>query len=136
MKRTFKAAAPHRLWVADFTYCLTWSSTVYTAFVIDVFSPRIVGWKTARSMTTDLPFDALQMAIWVRDERLETVVHHCDRGSQYTSIHSTDQLVKAGAHCSVGTTGDSYDNTLAESVIGLYKTELIQPKGPGRRSIT
>ena len=130
VKRKFKASEPNRLWVADFTYCSTWSGTVYTAFVIDVFSRRIVGWRTARTMTTDLPFDALEMAIWARNERLENLVHHSDRGSQYTSIRYTDRLVEAGAHCSVGTTGDSYDNALAESVIGLYKTELIRPKGP------
>jgi putative transposase len=130
VKRHFKASAPNHLWVADFTYCSTWSGTVYTACVIDVFSRRIVGWRTARTMTTDLPLDALQMAIWARNERLDNLVHHSDRGSQYTSIRYTERLVEAGAHCSVGTTGDSYDNALAESLIGLYKTELIRRKGP------
>jgi putative transposase len=132
VKRQFQASAPNLLWVADFTYCATWSGTVYTAFVVDVFSRRIVGWRLARSMTTDLPLDALERAIWTRDERLEPLVHHFDRGAQYTSIRYTDRLVEAGANCSVGTTGDSYDNALAESVIGLYKTELVRRKGPWR----
>jgi putative transposase len=132
VKRKFSAAAPNRLWVADFTYCATWSGTVYTAFVIDVFSRRIVGWRTAITMTTDLPLDALEMAIWARNERLDGLVHHSDRGSQYTAIRYTERLVEAGAECSVGTTGDSYDNALAESTIGLYKTELIRRKGPWR----
>ena len=132
VKRNFSAPAPNRLWVADLTYCATWSGMVYTAFVIDVFSRRIVGWRTAYSMTTDLPLDALDMAIWARDDRLDHLVHHFDRGSQYTAIRYTDRLVDAGAKCSVGTTGDSYDNALAESVIGLYKAELIRKRGPWR----
>ncbi|MFC5108305.1 IS3 family transposase [Kibdelosporangium philippinense] len=130
VKRDFTAAAPNRLWVADFTYCATWAGTVYTAFVIDVYSRRIVGWRTSTSMTTDLPLDALDMAIWARNDRLDTLVHHSDRGTQYTSIRYTERLVEAGAECSVGTTGDSYDNALAESAIGLYKTELVRRKGP------
>jgi putative transposase len=130
VKRHFTAAAPNRLWVADFTYCSTWSGMVYTAFVVDVYSRRIVGWRTSTSMTTDLPLDALEMAIWARNDRVENVVHHSDRGTQYTSIRYTERLIEAGAECSVGTTGDSYDNALAESVIGLYKTELVRCKGP------
>ena len=130
VKRDFTAAAPNRLWVADFTYCSTWSGMVYTAFVVDVYSRRIVGWRTSTSMTTDLPLDALEMAIWARNDRIENVVHHSDRGTQYTSIRYTERLIEAGAECSVGTTGDSYDNALAESVIGLYKTELVRKKGP------
>ncbi|HET9896761.1 MAG TPA: IS3 family transposase [Streptosporangiaceae bacterium] len=130
VRRKFEAIAPNRLWVADFTYCATWSGMAYTAFVADVFSRRIVGWRTAYSMTTDLPLDALEMAIWARDDRLENLIHHSDRGSQYTAIRYTERLVEAGAKCSVGTTGDSYDNALAESVIGLYKTELIRKRGP------
>jgi putative transposase len=118
--------------VADFTYCAAWSGMVYTAFVIDVFSRRIVGWRTAYSMTTDLPLDALEMAIWARNERLDYLVHHSDRGSQYTAICYTERLIEAGGKCSVGTTGDSYDNALAESTIGLYKTELIRRRGPWR----
>jgi putative transposase len=128
--REFAAVAPNRLWVADFTYCATWAGTVYTAFVVDVYSRRIVGWRTATSMTTDLPLDALEMAIWARNDRLDNLVHHSDRGSQYTSIRYTERLIGAGAACSVGSTGDSYDNALAESVIGLYKTELVRKKGP------
>jgi putative transposase len=103
---------------------------VYTAFVVDVFSRRIVGWRSASHMRTDLPLDALEMAIWSRDERLDDLVHHSDRGSQYTSIRYTERLVEAGARPSVGTVGDSYDNALAESVIGLYKTELVDRNGP------
>ena len=130
VKRDFTAAAPNRLWVADFTYCATWSGMVYTAFIVDVFSRRIVGWRTSTSVTTDLPFDALDMAIWARDDRIDNLVHHSDRGSQYTSIRYTERLIDSGAECSVGTTGDSYDNALAESVIGLYKTELVRKNGP------
>lgn len=130
VKRAFTAPAPNRLWIADFTYCVTWSGTVYTAFVVDVYSRRIVGWRTATTMTTDLPLDALEMAMWARKERLDSLIHHSDRGSQYTSIRYTDRLIEAGARCSVGTTGDSYDNAMAESVIGLYKTELVRKKGP------
>jgi len=132
VKRNFSAPAPNRLWVADFTCCATWSGTVYTAFVTDVFSRRIVGWRTACSMTADLPLDALEMAIWARNDRLGDLVHHSDRGSQYTAIRYTGRLVDAGAKCSVGTTGGSYDNALAESVIGLYKAELIRERGPWR----
>ena len=102
----------------------------YTAFVVDVYSRRIVGWRTATTMTTELPWDALEMAIWARNDRLDGLVHHSDRGSQYTAIRYTERLIDAGAHCSVGTTGDSYDNELAESVIGLYKTELVRKHGP------
>jgi putative transposase len=130
VKRDFTAVAPNRLWVADFTYRATWAGTVYTAFVIDVYSRRIVGWRTATSMTTDLPLDALEMAIWARNDRLDNLVHHSDRGTQYTSIRYTGRLIEAGAECSVATTGDSYDNALAESAIGLYKTELVRRKGP------
>lgn len=95
--------------------------------VIDVFSRRIVGWRTAQAMVTNLPLDALEMAIWARNERLENRVHHSDRGSQYTSIRFIERLIDSVANCSVDTTGDSYDNALAESVIGLYKTELVRP---------
>jgi putative transposase len=130
VKRDFTAVAPNRLWVADFTYVPTWSGMVYVAFVIDVYSRRILGWRAASSMNTDLPLDALEMAIWARNDRLDNLVHHSDRGTQYTSIRYTERLIEAGAECSVGTTGDSYDNALAESAIGLYKTELVRRKGP------
>ena len=113
----------------------TWSGTVFTAFVSDVFSRRIVGWRTAASMPTELPLDALEMALWVRaraDQDIDGVVHHSDAGSQYTSIRYSNRLLDAGAVASIGTVGDSYDNALAESLIGLYKTECVRPEGPWR----
>jgi transposase InsO family protein len=127
--REFHADAPNRLWVADFTYVATWSGFVYVAFVIDVFSRRIVGWRVSASMRTDLALDALEQAIHLRP-MLDKLVHHSDRGSQYLSIRYTDRLAAAGIEGSVGTTGDSYDNALAESVIGLFKTEVIRSRGP------
>lgn len=132
VQREFTAEAPNSLWVADFTYVPTWSGMAYTAFVVDVYSRRIVGWRSASHMRTDLPLDALEMAIWTRDGDLAEVIHHSDKGSQYTSIRYTDRLVQAGCNPSVGSTGDSYDNALAESVIGLYKTELVHRRGPWR----
>lgn len=132
VKRNFSADRPNKLWVADFTYVGTSLGDAYVAFITDVFSRRIVGWRLASHMRTDLPLDALEMAIWARDERLDGLVHHSDQGSQYTSIRYTDQLVAMGAKPSVGTVGDSYDNTLAESVNGLYKTELVYRRGPWR----
>jgi putative transposase len=128
--RDFAAQRPNRLWVADLTYVATWSGFVYVAFVIDAFSRFIVGWQTSRSLRTDLPLDALEMAIWHRQAQLEGLVHHSDRGSQYLSIRYTERLAEAGAACSVGSRGDSYDNALAETIIGLYKTELIRRRGP------
>lgn len=132
VKRAFTADRPNRLWVADFTYIPTWSGVVYVAFVVDVYSRRIVGWRAAAHMRTDLPLDALEMAIWTRDGKTDELIHHSDRGSQYTSIRYTERLVEAGCRPSVGSTGDSYDNALAESVIGLYKAELMHPRGPWR----
>jgi putative transposase len=108
----------------------TWSGFVYVAFVIDAFSRFIVGWQASRSLRTDLALDALEMAIWRRQAQLEGLVHHSDRGSQYLSIRYTERLAEAGAACSVGSVGDSYDNALAETIIGLYKTELIRRRGP------
>jgi putative transposase len=128
--RCFSSAAPNRLWVADLTYVGTRGGMVYAAFVVDVYSRRIVGWRSASHMRTDLVLDALEMAIWARNERMEDLIHHSDRGSQYTSIRYTERLVDAGARPSVGSTGDSYDNALAESIIGLYKTELVHRHGP------
>lgn len=125
VRRGFAAARPHQLWVADFTYCSTWQGMAYTAFVIDVCTRKIVGWKTSTTMSTDLPFDALEMALHARGKNSGKTIHHSDRGSQYTSIRYTERLADAGLDCSVGTTGDSYDNALAESVNGLYKTELV-----------
>ncbi len=131
--RQFTAARPNALWVADITYIPTWSGMVYAAFVTDIFSRRIVGWRLDTTMRTDLPLDALEMAIWGRkDSSLNGLVHHSDRGSQSTSIRYTERLVEAGATPSVGSVGDSYDNALAESVNGIYKTDLINRKGPWR----
>lgn len=136
VQRRFNPAAPNVLWVADFTYVSTWSGWVYVAFVIDAFSRRILGWRTATAMTTPLVPDALEHAVWTRKregvEDLSGLVQHNDRGAQYTSIAFTDRLVEAGIDASIGTTGDSYDNALAETINGLYKTELIKPGAPWR----
>ena len=132
--RDFTATEPNQLWVADFTYVATWSGTVYVAFVFDVFSRRIVGWRAATKMTTELVLDTLEHAIWSRGrdgiDDLTGLVHHNDAGSQYTSFAFTARLIEEGVDPSVGTVGDAYDNALAESQIGLYKTELIRPEGP------
>ena len=131
VNRIFKADRPNKLWVSDFTYVPTWSGTVYVAFVIDVFARRIVGWRVSTSMTTKLVLDALDQAIWQRktpDNR--SLVHHSDRGSQYLSIKYTERLAQAEIDLSVGTVGDAYDNALAECVIGLFKTEVINQIGP------
>jgi putative transposase len=132
--RDFKASAPNRLWVADFTYVATWSGVVYVAFAIDVFSRRIVGWKADTTMKTNLVLDTLEMALWARDHHglpvQEGLVHHTDAGSQYTSFAVTQRLIDAGADASIGSVGDGYDNALAESTIGLFKTELINMQGP------
>jgi putative transposase len=138
--RNFHADRPNELWVVDFTYLPTWAGMAFTAFVSDVYSRRLVGWRTASRMPTDLPLDALEMAIWTRqraghtDERgrLEGLIQHSDAGSQYTAIRYAERLAEAGALASIGTVGDSYDNALAESVIGLYKTECVRHDGPFR----
>jgi len=125
LHRDFTATAPNQKWVCDFTYCSTWSGVVYVAFVTDTFSRRIVGWKASRSMSAALVIDALNMAAWVRrGVALAGVICHSDAGSQYTSIAHTDRLADIGAAPSIGTVGDSFDNAMAESVIGLFKTEL------------
>ena len=129
VQRQFQAARPNQLWVADFTYVATWTGVVYVAFVIDVFSRSIVGWRVARSMKAELVLDALEQALWARGSA-EGLIHHSDRGSQYLAIRYTERLSEAGIQCSVGTTGDSYDNALAESIIGLFKTEIIHRQGP------
>ena len=136
VKREFIATRPNQLWVADFTYVATWSGFVYVAFVIDVYARCIVGWRVSTSMKTELVLDALEQALWARKNRRE-LVHHSDRGSQYLSIRYTERLAEAGIDASVGTTGDSYDNALAETIIGLYKTEVIHHRGPwkGRESV-
>jgi putative transposase len=131
VNRQFRAMRPNELWVADFTYVATWSGFVYVAFVIDVFARRIIGWRVARSMHAELVLDALEQAIWSRSG-VEGVVHHSDRGSQYLSIRYSERLAEAGAQPSVGSVGDSYDNALAESIIGLFKTEIIHRRGPWR----
>jgi putative transposase len=132
--RDFSAEKPNRLWVADFTYVATWSGVVYVAFAIDAFSRRIVGWKADTTMKTPLVLDTLEMALWARDHHglpvEQGLVHHTDAGSQYTSFAFTQRLVDAGADPSIGSIGDGYDNALAESTIGLYKTELINMQGP------
>ena len=125
VNRDFTAPRPDALWVADFTYCSTWSGVVYVAFIIDVFSRRLVGWKAARSMTTALVLDALNMAAWTRRHTsLDGLICHTDAGSQYTSVLYTDRIDEVGAAPSIGTVGDSYDNAMAESVMGIFKTEL------------
>ena len=129
LERDFTAAHPNQLWVADLTYVATWSGFVYVAFVIDVFSRMIVGWRVSRSLSGDLALDALEQALWVRPETRE-LIHHSDRGVQYVSITYTERLAEAGIEPSVGSVGDSYDNALAETIIGLYKAELIYKDGP------
>jgi transposase InsO family protein len=134
VQRAFVAERPNQLWVADFTYVATWRGMVYVAFVIDVFSRRIVGWRAHTTMQTALVLDALEQALY--DRVLEgapgALVVHSDRGSQYVSMRYTERLAEAGAAPSVGSVGDAYDNALAESVIGLYKTEVIRRRGPWR----
>jgi putative transposase len=131
--RQFTATRPNQLWVADFTYVATWRGFVYVAFVIDVFARRLVGWRVSSSLATDFVVDALEQAIYDRcADDLGDLVHHSDRGTQYVSMRYTERLADAGIAPSVGSRGDSYDNALAESVIGLFKTEVIQRKGPWR----
>lgn len=129
--RNFTATRPNELWVADLTYVATWRGFVYVAFVIDVFARMIVGWRVSSSLRTDLALDALEQAIHARSDT-EGLVHHSDRGGQYLSIRYTERLAEAGMEPSIGSVGDSYDNALAESVIGLYKTEVIRRRGPWR----
>ena len=131
VQRTFTAPRPNALWVADLTYVAAWTGFVYVAFVIDVFARRIVGWRVATTLRTDLTLDALEQALHARPDR-DGLVHHSDRGVQYLALRYTDRLAAAGIAPSVGTVGDSYDNALAESVIGLYKTEVIRRQGPWR----
>ena len=130
--RDFTAQRPNQLWVADLTYVRTWSGFCYAAFIIDAYSRLLVGWQLASHLRTDLALDALEMAIWRRQAQLQGLVHHSDRGGQYLSIRYTERLAEAGAVTSVGSRGDSFDNALAESTIGLYKTELIRRRGPWR----
>jgi transposase InsO family protein len=129
VQRQFVAERPDQLWVADITYVATWSGFAYVAFVVDVFSRCIVGWRVSRSMRTDLVLDALEQALWARGGA-KGVIHHSDRGSQYLSIRYSERLAEAGMESSVGSRGDSYDNAMAETINGLYKTELIRKRGP------
>jgi putative transposase len=139
LERDFTAAAPARRWVADITYVDTASGFVYTAFVTDLFSRRIVGWQVAGTLRAELALDALEMAIWSSGGKIaDQLVHHSDRGVQYTSIRYAERLGDIGAVRSVGSKGDSYDNAAAESVNSLYKKELIDRDGPwaGVRDVT
>ncbi|HEY0541141.1 MAG TPA: IS3 family transposase [Actinoallomurus sp.] len=131
--RAFTATGPDQLWVADITYCRTFSGWVYAAFVIDVYSRRVVGWQLSRSLRTDLALDALEMGIWTRRRAGRDVgglIHHSDKGVQYVAVRYTQRLAEAGAVASVGSTGDSYDNALAEAFNSLFKAELVRNKGP------
>jgi putative transposase len=136
VRRQFGPPAPNRLWVADLTYVSTWSRFAYVAFVVDAYARRILGWRVASTMATSMVLDAIEQAIWTRQQEgvmdLKDVVHHTDRGSQYTSIRFTERLAEAGIQPSVGAVGSSYDNALAETINGLYKTELIRPRKPWR----
>ena len=136
VQRRFAPPAPNRLWVADLTYVSTWSGFAYVAFVTDAYARRILGWRVASTMTTAMVLDGIEQAIWTRQREglfdLKDVVHHTDRGSQYTSIRFTERLAEAGIQPSVGAVGSSYDNALAETINGLYKTELIGPRKPWR----
>jgi transposase InsO family protein len=129
--REFVAERPNQLWVADITYVATWTGFVYVAFVVDVFSRAIVGWRVSSSLRSDLALDALEQALWARKPG-EGLVHHSDRGVQYLSIRYTERLAEAGIEASVGSKGDSYDNALAEAVNALFKTEVIYRRGPWR----
>ncbi len=131
VQRQFVASRPNELWIADFSYVATWVGFVYVAFVIDVFARCIVGWRVSRSMQTDLVLDALEQALYARQVG-EGLIHHSDRGSQYLGIRYSERLKEAGVEASVGTTGDSYDNAMAETIIGLFKTEVIHARGPWR----
>ena len=136
VQRRFGPPAPNRLWVADLTYVSTWSGWAYVAFVVDAYARRILGWRVAATMNTTMVLDSIEQAIWIRRREgvfdLKDVVHHTDRGSQYTSIRFTERLTEAGIQPSVGAVGSSYDNALAETINGLYKTELIKPRKPWR----
>jgi putative transposase len=131
VERDFSATRPNQLWVADLTYVATWVGFVYVAFIIDAFSRAIVGWRVSSSLRSDLALDALEQALHARP-RSDSLIHHSDRGVQYLSIRYTERLATAGIERSVGSVGDAYDNALAETVNGLYKTEVIRCRGPWR----
>ncbi len=131
VNRQFRAERPNQLWVSDFTYVRTWQGWVYVAFVVDVFSRRIVGWRQSSSMHTEFVLDALEQALYDRQpSEADGLVHHSDRGAQYLSIRYSERLAEAGIEPSVGSKGDSYDNALAETINGLYKAEVIHRRGP------
>jgi transposase InsO family protein len=130
VNRHFQAPRPNQLWVSDFTYVATWQGFVYVAFVIDVFARRIVGWRVSRNAQAGFVLDALEQALHDRRPVQSGLIHHSDRGGQYLSIRYTERLAVAGIEPSVGSVGDSYDNALAESIIGLFKTEVIRRRGP------
>ncbi|HEX4911875.1 MAG: IS3 family transposase [Permianibacter sp.] len=130
VNRQFKADRPNQLWVADFTFVSTWQGFAYVAFIVDVYSRFIVGWRVSRHMRTDFVLDALEQALYARKPPRHQLIHHSDRGSQYLSIRYSERLGEAGVEPSVGSTGDSYDNAMAETINGLYKAELIYKKGP------
>jgi transposase InsO family protein len=133
VNRQFRAARPNLLWLADFTYVATWQGFVYVAFVIDAFARRIIGWRVSRTAHAGFVLDALEQALHDRRPiQCSGLVHHSDRGVQYVSIHYTERLAEAGIDPSVGSVGDSYDNALAETVNGLFKTEVIRRRGPWR----
>jgi putative transposase len=132
VNRQFAADRPNKLWVSDFTYVATWNGFVYVAFVIDVYARRIVGWRASRTASAGFVLDALEQALHARRPVEGGLVHHSDRGVQYVSIKYSERLAKAGIEPSVGSVGDSYDNALAETVIGLFKTEVIHRRGPWR----
>ena len=136
VQRRFGPPAPNRLWVADLTYVSTWSGFAYVAFVVDAYARRILGWRVASTMATSMVLDSIEQAIWTRQKEgvidFKDVVHHTDRGAQYTSIRFTERLAEADIQPSVGAVGSSYDNALAETINGLYKTELIKPNKPWR----
>jgi putative transposase len=132
VERRFTAERPNELWVTDLTYVPTWAGMVYVSFITDVFSRTIVGWRVASNMRTDMVLDSLEMARWSRGTRLDGLVCHSDAGSQYTSIRYTERLDEIGATPSIGSVADSYDNALAETINGLYKTEVIRRRGPWR----
>jgi transposase InsO family protein len=133
VQRNFQVSRPNALWVSDLTYVATWAGFVYVAFVIDAYARRIVGWRASSSLRTGLALDALEQALYARCVNgMDDLIHHSDRGVQYLSIRYTERLAEAGIEPSVGSVGDSYDNALAETIIGLFKTEVIRQRGPWR----
>jgi transposase InsO family protein len=132
VNRQFRVLRPNALWVSDFTYVATWSGFVSVAFVIDAFARRIVGWRVSRTARAEFVLDALEQALHDRQPWRANLIHHSDRGVQDVSLKYTERLAEAGIEPSVGSVGDSYDNALAETVIGLFKTEVIHRRGPWR----